>query len=143
MTCTTSSLAGLGLRDRHDLQALGSSLAAVGSRLHKACVHHIPHPRHRHRGLSNVGGQDDLHSTAIPMPLSPMMVLHTEWQRSINHTVQCLKADISFQIHLLSAFGRPKVFQGCILPMRFGWCCAGLHTSNSWTSKKKRPLRWK
>ncbi len=93
MTCTTSSLAGLGLRDRHDLQALGSSLAAVGSRLHKACVHHIPHPRHCHRGLSNVGGQDDLHSTATPMPLSFMMVHHTEWQRSINHTVQCLRAD--------------------------------------------------
>lgn len=67
MTCTAGSLAGLGLRDRHHLQALGSSLAAVGSRLHKACVHHIPHPRHCHRGLSYIGGQDDLQSTAIPM----------------------------------------------------------------------------
>ncbi len=96
MTCTASSLAGLGLRDRHDLQALGSSLAAVGSRLDKACVHHIPHPRYCHRGLSYIGGQDDLHTTVIPMPLLPMRAHCREWQRSINHTVQYLKADNIF-----------------------------------------------
>jgi len=65
VTCTASSLAGLGLRDRHNLQALGSSLAAVGSCLDKACVHHIPHPGYCHRGLSYIGGQYDLHSSYI------------------------------------------------------------------------------
>jgi len=105
VTCTASSLAGLGLRDRHNLQALGSSLAAVGSCLDKARVHHIPHPGYCHRGLSNVGGQDDLHSsyvggqddlhsTAIPMPLLLVMADCREWQRGINHNVQRLKADL-------------------------------------------------
>ena len=116
MTCTASSLAGLGLRDRHDLQALGSSLAAVGSCLDKACVHHIPHPGYCHRGLSYIGGQYDLHSsyiggqddlhssyvggqddlpsTAIPMPLLLVMAHCREWQRGIDHTVQHLKADL-------------------------------------------------
>ncbi len=65
VTCTASSLAGLGLRDGHDLQTLGSRLAAVGSCLDKARVHHIPHPGYCHRGLSNVGGQDDLHSSYV------------------------------------------------------------------------------
>ena len=115
MTCTASSLAGLGLRDRHNLQALGSRLAAVGSCLDKARVHHISHPGHCHRGLSYIGGQndphssyiggqddlhssyiggqDDLHSSANPMPLLLVMAHCREWQRSIHHTVQRLKAD--------------------------------------------------
>ena len=112
MTCTASSLAGLGLRDRHDLQALGSSLAAVGSRLHKACVHHKPYPRHCYRGLSYIGGQDDLQSTAIPMPLLPMMAHYREWHRSINHTVQYLEDDKKHIFRFNFFFGSFRFSEG-------------------------------
>ena len=126
MTCTASPLAGLGLRDGHDLQALSSSLAAVGSCLDKTRVHHIPHPRYRHRSLSYVGGQydlhssyiggqDDLHSSAILMPLLLVMAHRREWQRGINHTVQRLKADLessSVKSDLLNIIQRKQ----CVAP---------------------------
>lgn len=133
MTCTASSLAGLCLRDGHDLQALGSSLAAVGPCLDKAGVHHIPHPGYRHRGLSYIGGQYDLHSSyrigqddlhssyiggqydlhisAIPMPHLLVMVHCRERQRSFNHTVQYVKADKIFglfQMHVFVSFWLSK-----------------------------------